>query len=82
MQDLGVGVPDVELESSPPRGNNHAFVVFPVCGLLKLGCVFSLGETTSASPTCLKVVLLPFVVETLFIQFLAAFQGELFRMYL
>ena len=40
MQDLGGWVPDVELDSSAPRGNKYTFAISPVCGLLKLRCVF------------------------------------------
>lgn len=44
VQDLGVEVPDVELESLDPQIKKiHTFVILLNCGLLQLGCGLFLG---------------------------------------
>lgn len=60
MQDLGVWVPNVELESSAPRGNTYSFVISPVCGLLKLGCFFFFFPLQRPSLRLLPALLLSF----------------------
>ena len=51
-------MPDVELESSAPRGNTYTFTISPVCGLLKLRCVFF--PLQRPSPRLLPALLLSF----------------------
>ena len=54
----------------------HVFVIPPAGGLLWLGCEFF---HISVSPTHLNVVLLPFAVEALSIQFSGPFPWKLFH---
>lgn len=81
VQDLGVGVPDVELKSLTLQEKDLYLCDPPNCGLLWLGCGFlPQGSFLSVSPICLDAVILLFAVEILFIQFSGPFLRKLFHM--
>lgn len=56
VQNLGVGVPEVELEFLPPQGKDPYFWDSSQCGSPQLGCGFILGEILS--PPLLPVLML------------------------
>ena len=74
VQDVGVGVPDVELEPLAPQGKDLYLCDPSRCGLPQRGCgCFLWQDCLSASPMGLRAVLLTFVVEALLIQFSGLF---------
>ena len=81
MQDLGVGLLDMELESLAPEGND-LFLDDPsqLCFTESGVWVFSLVRLCLYLSSQSLAVLLSFVEAVLFIQFLGPFLLELFHM--